>query len=159
MTPSEAVLSPEALRKTPHGVSLKILITESSFFSLTASRLLDGIGAVTLADLDRPALLGAVCEAEVVWIRLRHQFDREVLDAARRLRVIVSPTTGLDHVDLEEVERRNIRLLSLRGEAEFLKGIRATPELTIGLILALLRHIPEAVSDVLDGGWSRDAFR
>lgn len=137
----------------------RIVVTESAGFSGTAAKLLESIGPVTLADLDRKGLLGVVQEAEVLWIRLRHQVDREVLEAASRLQVIVSPTTGLDHIDLEEVERRKIRLVSLRGETEFLREIRATAELTIGLMLALLRHIPAATSHVLDGGWNRDVFR
>lgn len=159
MTQSEDSLDPARLGESTFNKSLKILVTESSFFSVTASKILEGIGTVTLGDFDRSALLEAVREAEVAWIRLRHQFDREVLDAATRLRVIVSPTTGLDHVDIEEVERRDIRLLSLRGEAEFLQDVRATAELTIGLMLALLRNLPSAVSHVLEGRWCRDAFR
>jgi D-3-phosphoglycerate dehydrogenase len=137
----------------------RIVVTESAGFSGTAAKLLAGIGPVTFADLDRTGLLDAVRKAEVLWIRLRHQVDREVLEAASRLEVIVSPTTGLDHIDLDEVGRRKIRLLSLRGETEFLSEVRATAELTIGLMLVLLRQLPAAISHVLDGGWNRDAFR
>jgi len=117
------------------------------------------MGSVVLADLDRDGLLAAVPEADVLWIRLRHQIDAEVLAVARRLKVIASPTTGLDHVDVEEAERRGIRLLSLHGEREFLKHIHATAEHTVGLILALVRDLPGAIVHVRAGGWNRDLFR
>jgi D-3-phosphoglycerate dehydrogenase len=65
----------------------------------------------------------------------------------------------LNHIDLEEASRRGIRVLSLRGETEFLKTVHATAEHTVGLVLALVRHIPEARAHVVSGGWIRDRFR
>jgi D-3-phosphoglycerate dehydrogenase len=95
----------------------------------------------------------------VLWIRLRHRIDRELLDAAPRLKIIVSPTTGLNHIDLSEAERRGIQVISLRGEHEFLRDVRATAELTVGLILAIVRHIPAAADHARAGGWDRDQFK
>jgi D-3-phosphoglycerate dehydrogenase len=136
-----------------------ILVAESEGFSSRASGWLRQAGDVVLADLDRRGLLSAVAKANVLWVRLRHQIDAEVMHAAPHLNIIVTPTTGLNHIDLKEAERRGIRVLSLRGETDFLKDIRATAEHTISLILALLRHVPEAVAHVRDGGWHRDLFK
>jgi D-3-phosphoglycerate dehydrogenase / 2-oxoglutarate reductase len=137
----------------------RILVAESGGFSERAVALLRGIGDVVLADLDRRGLVGAVGEADVLWVRLRNRIDGEVMAAAKRLKVIVTPTTGLNHIDLEEAGRRGIRILSLRGEADFLRDVRATAEHTVALILALLRRIPDATAHVRDGGWDRDQFR
>jgi D-3-phosphoglycerate dehydrogenase len=79
--------------------------------------------------------------------------------AAPHLTTIVTPTTGLNHIDLEEADRRGIRILSLRGEAEFLRDVRATAEHTLALMLALLRHVPTALTHVREGGWNRDRFK
>ena len=117
------------------------------------------VGKVVLNDLDRPRLLRAVAQADVLWIRLRHRIDAEVMDHAPRLKIIVSPTTGLNHIDLEEASRRGVRVLSLRGDTEFLKNVHATAEHAVGLLLALVRHVPEAKSHVISGGWIRDRFR
>jgi D-3-phosphoglycerate dehydrogenase / 2-oxoglutarate reductase len=138
---------------------LDILVAESSGFSRRAVEVLQQIGDLTLADLDRRGLLAAIPRAEVLWVRLRHQIDVDVMDRAPRLKFIVSPTTGLNHIDLEEGKRRGIRILSLRGEVDFLKDVRATAELTVTLTLALLRHLPAAASHVLNGGWNRDLFK
>ena len=70
---------------------------------------------------------------------------------------LAMPTTGLDHLDLEAAERRGVRVLALRGEIDFLREIRATAELTIALMLSLLRHVPEAAEHVRDGGWTATA--
>jgi D-3-phosphoglycerate dehydrogenase len=79
--------------------------------------------------------------------------------AAPRLKTIVTPTTGLNHIDLNEAHRRGITVLSLQGETEFLNDIRATAEHTVGLMLSLLRRVPSAVGDVQKGNWDRDLFK
>jgi D-3-phosphoglycerate dehydrogenase len=114
---------------------------------------------VELADLDRAALDRAVADAEVLWVRLRHRIDAAILNRAPLLRMIATPTTGLTHIDVGEVERRGIEVVSLSGETAFLNGVRATAEHTIGLILSLLRHIPPAAAHVRNGGWDRDLFQ
>src|SRR5439155_13217606 len=53
----------------------------------------------------------------------------------------------------------SVRVVSLRGETEFLRDVRATAELTLALALALLRRIPQAAASVLSGAWDRDRFR
>lgn len=137
----------------------KILVAESSGFSVEAVTVLRQIGEVVLADLDRHGLLSAVHDVDVLIVRLRHHIDAEVMAAARQLKIVATPTTGLNHVDLQEAKRRNIHVLSLRGETQFLRDVRATAEHTLSLILALLRQVPAALRHVQDGGWNRDLFK
>jgi len=82
-----------------------------------------------------------------------------VIDACTNLKVIVTTTTGLDHTDVNYAEQRGIKVLSLRGETEFLRTIPATAEHTWALLLALVRHIPQAHASVIAGEWDRNAFR
>jgi len=136
-----------------------ILVAEPTGFSVRAAELLGAVGTVWLADLDRLDLLRRVRDANVLWVRLRHRIDREVMDAAPALRVIATPTTGLNHIDLCEAARRGVEVVSLRGESDFLKDVHATAEHTLALMLALLRHLPAAVAHVQQGCWNRDLFR
>jgi len=137
-----------------------IFITESNRFSPRAVSQLSSAARVELADVhDRGDLLKNIGAADVLWVRLRNQIDREVMDAAPRLRAIATPTTGLNHVDTGYAQSRGIEVISLRGETEFLRNIHATGEHTLALILALVRHVPSAARHVTDGGWDRDVFR
>ncbi|HEU4629848.1 MAG TPA: NAD(P)-dependent oxidoreductase, partial [Gemmatimonadaceae bacterium] len=136
-----------------------VLVAESAGFSPRAAALLRDAGELTLADLDRDDLLRAAGDADVLWVRLRHRIDAEVLHAAPRLRMLVTPTTGLNHVDLAAARARDVDVLSLRGEVAFLRDVRATAEHTIALILALLRRLPAAAAHAAAGGWERDRFR
>jgi D-3-phosphoglycerate dehydrogenase / 2-oxoglutarate reductase len=136
-----------------------LLIAESVGFPRAAAEQLAQHVQVIEADLDRAGLLQAVRTADLLWVRLRYQIDEEVLDAAPHLRLIATPTTGLTHIDLNAAARRGVRVLSLQGETEFLRDIRATAEHTLALILALLRKVAPAVASVQNGHWQRDLFR
>jgi D-3-phosphoglycerate dehydrogenase / 2-oxoglutarate reductase len=141
------------------GDKVSILVSESTGFSEKAAESLGRAGNLILAELDRGTLLSAVKKADVVWVRLRHRIDAEVMAAAVRLKMIVTPTTGLNHIDVDEARRRGIQVLSLRGETEFLEDIRATAEHTMALIFSLLRRVPAAVAHVKNGNWNRDLFK
>jgi len=136
-----------------------LLISEAEGFSPRAAARLRTVCDVVARQLDRPGLLQAAKDSEILWVRLANGIDREVFDAAPRLQAVVTATTGLNHIDLETAEGRGIRVMSLRGETDFLRQVRATAELTLGLILALVRMIPQAVRHTLEGGWSRDLFK
>lgn len=137
----------------------RILNAEPENYSPQALEILQGVGQVRQAALSRAELLSALAEVDALIVRLAFQVDEEVFAAAPHLRVVVSATTGLDHIDLAAAERHGVRVLSLRGEVDFLRSIPATAELTWGLLLALTRNIPAAFNSVLDGEWQRDRFK
>lgn len=138
---------------------MNILVAESNGFCPQAAEMVRSIGDATFADLKGQAFREAVRGCEVLWVRLGNPIDGGLLDSAPDLKWIVSPTTGLNHIDLEAAERHGVRVLSLKGETNFLQHIRATAELALCHILNLLRRVPAATAHVLDGGWDREAFR
>lgn len=96
---------------------------------------------------------------KTLFVRLGYKIDTSFLDMAPELRYLCSPTTGYNHIDIDALEVRGIKLLSLRGEREFLETISATSEHTFGLIMALLRRYGKAFSEIKAGVWDRDACR
>lgn len=98
-------------------------------------------------------------EVNVLITRLAKKIDVQVLAKFPSLTHLVSATTGLDHIDITSLDKRNIRLVSLRGHDEFLRTIPSTAEHTWALLLALLRKIPAANEHVKQGFWDRDSFR
>jgi D-3-phosphoglycerate dehydrogenase len=138
---------------------VRILNAEPQGYSQAAREILDTLGEVTEKPLDRAGLLDTAEDYEVLITRFGHRMDKELFAAAPRLRVLVSATTGLDHIDLEAAADCGVEVLSLEGETEFLEGLSATAELTWGLLLAVSRHIPQAADSVKEGIWDRDAFK
>jgi len=138
---------------------IRILNAEPKGYCEEARMLLKQVGELVEAPLDREKLIQRLPDFDVLIVRLANQVDREIIDAAKHLKVIVSATTGLDHIDVDYAKTKGITVLSLFGEVEFLHTIHATAEHTWALLLALMRHIPQAYSAVCRGSWDRDEFR
>jgi D-3-phosphoglycerate dehydrogenase len=140
-------------------VSIRILVAEPEGFSARAVEILRKAGDVELRRVPAEAIGETLRAYDVFWFRLGFQLRGASLPERPRCRVLATPVTGLDHVDVEVCRARGIRVVSLLGETEFLRTVRATSELTLGLALALLRRIPAAFDAVCDGRWTRDPFR
>jgi phosphoglycerate dehydrogenase-like enzyme len=77
---------------------------------------------------------------------------------APRLKAIVSNTTGVPHIDMEEATKRGISVCALHDEQPFLNTITPTAEHTIGLMLAAWRRIPAAHAAATRGEWDRNPW-
>jgi D-3-phosphoglycerate dehydrogenase / 2-oxoglutarate reductase len=98
-------------------------------------------------------------QVEILIVRLAQKVDSEVLNKFPHLKKVVTATTGIDHIDTDELRTRNIELVCLRNQNEFLKTIPSTAEHTWGLLMALIRNIPAANEHVRKGNWNRDLFK
>jgi D-3-phosphoglycerate dehydrogenase / 2-oxoglutarate reductase len=136
-----------------------IFNAEPAGYSEEASAVLRSLGHLIAFESSRAELIERVHEADVLIVRLNHQVDEEVLSHASRLKVIVSATTGLNHIDLAAAAARGVAVLSLKGERDFLNVVTSTAEHAWELLLSLIRHVPAAVQNVLAGNWTRDSFR
>jgi D-3-phosphoglycerate dehydrogenase / 2-oxoglutarate reductase len=137
---------------------IRILHLEPQCYPTEALDRLRAVGALDLLDEpERDALLRQLdaCSYDAIFVRLGCSVDRAIFDRQPRLRYVVTPTTGLNHIDLAETERRGIQVISLAGEAAFLDTIRSTAEHTWGLLLTLVRRIPILTTEVQSGTWQR----
>lgn len=95
---------------------------------------------------------------DVIITRLGLLLDQRCMNLQPGLRYIVTATTGLNHIDIVAAEARQISIISLKGEAEFLANVKSTAEHTWGLLLSLIRQLPAAIVSVRDGKWERTPF-
>lgn len=137
----------------------RILNAEPDQYSKEAVQILETVGTVDLKQVSRQELLKYIDQYDVLIVRLGFQINEELFLHAHRLKVVVSATTGVDHIDLDAARKHDVTVLCLRGEYEFLRSIPATAELTWGLLLSLVRNIPQAYQSVLQGDWDRERFR
>lgn len=133
---------------------MDILINEPEDFPASAIELLQQVGAVHLGGSAYPSeTIG------VAFVRLRERIGEAFLADHPALRYIVSPTTGLNHLDMPLLERAGVTVLSLKGRTAFLDNIHATSEHTLALTLGLLRNIRDAANSVLSGEWNRKPYQ
>ena len=128
---------------------MKTQILEPDEFPALALDKLRALGPVVVGPTEDTT------DVEAVFTRLATVLDAAFHARYPALRTIVSPTTGLDHIDLDYFGSRGIDVVSLRGRTAFLDNIHATAEHTIALALALIRDIPAAVAAVREGRWNR----
>ncbi len=118
----------------------KIGIIESKDFCSRAQKHLETIGEVSFYNPSSNNLDSFIQDKEVIFVRLGYLFNEKLLRNAKKLKYICSPTTGLNHIDLNYVKKREIHIISLKGEVDFLDKITATSEHTVGLLISLLRY-------------------
>lgn len=85
-------------------------------------------------------------------------FPQTRLEQAERLRVVVTATTGADHIDDEALAARGIPLLTLRGQTEVLRDVTAAAEHSWLLLMAVARQLIPAARAVRAGDWDRNQF-
>lgn len=135
---------------------MQIGILEPDGFSSHAVSGLNSLGPVHR--YDGIGLEPFLLDKSVLFVRLAYKIDDDFLEKAPCLNWLCTPTTGLNHVDLEAAKKRSVNIVSLKGETEFLMKIRATPEHTLGLILSLIRKQGLAMQSVQKQEWLRDKF-
>lgn len=133
---------------------MKIGILEPSDFSSIAIEKLDNIGQVT--NFSGSDLNTFLSDKDILFIRLGYAISKDFISMAKNLKYLCTPTTGLNHIDLKECKARNIEVISLKGETDFLSTIRATPEHTIGLTISLLRNYKHCFLSDNNESWNRD---
>jgi phosphoglycerate dehydrogenase-like enzyme len=86
----------------------------------------------------------------VGWLAGVEKISERVLREARDLKAISRNGTGVDSIDLDACRRLGISVLRTEGA-----NARGVAELTIALLLSLMRSLPFSDSRMKAGGWER----
>lgn len=114
---------------------------------------------VDVMEADSQVLYDRLPEYDVYYASLAVRLTEEMMVRSERLKVIVSSTTGFDHIDLDYAQKRGIEYLSLKYDTDFLDRVTATAEMAWCLLLATVRKLPWSFASVQKGNWERDNFR
>ncbi len=110
--------------------------------------------AITEADVDR-----FLPEMDVILdAYMKVRFPQTRLSRAAKLKLVVCATTGSDHMDAATLTEKNVPLLSLQGQKEFLKNITPAAEHSWLLLMACARGIKAAFQEVDRKEWDRNKF-
>lgn len=138
---------------------MKILITESNGFSSKAIAALRNQFEVKTASIQtKQELLSIIGDFEIIFVRLGFTIDKEIIEKSKKLKYILTATTGLDHIDTSYFESIGGKVISLKDEVAFLETIPSTAEHTWSLLLSLIKKIPSSFQHVKNGEWNRNLF-
>lgn len=99
-------------------------------------------------------LMKTISNYEGLVVRSRTKVTADVIDRGHNLKVIARVGSGLDNIDVTETKKRKIAVInSPESNSE------AVTELTIGLILSLLRKLPLAYSSMNSDLWIKKELK
>src|SRR5882672_3753244 len=97
------------------------------------------------------ALQEAVQAADGMIVRSGTRVTAELLERPGKLRAIVRAGVGVDNIDVGAATRRGILVMNTPGG-----NTVSTAELTITLMMALVRNVPAADAGTKQGKWERN---
>ncbi|HEX5368521.1 MAG TPA: phosphoglycerate dehydrogenase [Dehalococcoidia bacterium] len=112
-----------------------------------------GAGVDVRLGLSPAELLEAIPDYDALAVRSETKVTAEVLAAGRKLVVVGRAGVGVDNIDVEAATTRGIVVVNAPAAITI-----ATAEHTLGMMLALARHIPFAHASLTSGKWERSKF-
>lgn len=130
---------------------MKVLITFRFFDEWVKKIVESGIEVIRWKEEKAPPkkwILDNVINVDGILCTLNTKIDKEVISAAKNLKVISTYSVGFDHIDVKEAKSRGIRV---GYTPEVLT--ETTADLIFGLILAVARRIVEGDKLIREGKW------
>lgn len=107
-----------------------------------------GVEVDDRAGIEASQLAAALAEVDGLIVRSRTKVTAELLAKAARLKVVGRAGVGVDNIDLEAVRQHGAAVVNTPVSTSV-----AVAELTLALMLALLREVPRADSAMKQGQW------
>ena len=105
-------------------------------------------------DSSSPEFAQALSRAHALIVRSATKVDAAMIGAAPELKVIGRAGVGVDNIDVEAASQRGIAVFNAPSG-----NTVAAAELTMAMILALVRGVVEADHSVRQGEWDRSRFQ
>jgi len=86
-----------------------------------------------------------------------YKIDKELLENTN-VSIVNSCSTGLNHIDLDYCKENNIEIQCHKNDRKLINQLPSTSELAFGLMLSLLRKIPESKNHTLNYQWDYTRF-
>lgn len=113
-----------------------------------------GLFEITQEHLDKEELLKIIPDIEFLVVRSATKVTADILKAGKKLKVVGRAGVGLDNVDVPTAEELGIRVYNTPGANAI-----SVAELTIGLLIALMRHIPRGTNGLKEGKWEKKKLK
>lgn len=111
------------------------------------------IQVIQKSKLSREELLTAIEDADALLVRSQTKVTAEVIDKARRLKVIARAGVGVDNIDVHAATQKGIIVVNAPDGNTI-----STAEHTFAMLLSLARNIPQAYHSLLQGKWLRKKY-
>lgn len=132
-------------------MAIKILVSDKIFEEGIALLEEKGYQVTRAWDLPKSELPKIIGDYDVLVVRSATKVKGELLDNAKKLKVIGRAGEGLDNVDFETANSRGILLVNTPHVSYM-----SVAELTVGYMLALARNIVQGTTSLREGKWDKE---
>lgn len=131
----------------------KIIVTDR--FSSESLLLLERQPEVEVIKVDPLSLLSSehLQTAHGLLIRSRTRIDTSILEKAKNLQLVISATSGFDHIDLEATQKWGITVMHTPNANR-----ESAAQLTLSLLLNCAQKITEANRSIKAGHWRQETL-
>lgn len=105
-------------------------------------------------DRNRAEILAKLPDVDILVMNSRIQLDREAIDVAENLKLVVRAGVGMDHIDSAYLKEKGIRVENTKGG-----NADAVGEHTVGMLLNMRHHLHQANDEVKNFHWNREPNR
>ncbi len=113
----------------------------------------EGLEVDVKTDISHDELVRIIPEYDALIVRSRTKVTKDVIEAGKKLKIIGRAGVGVDNIDLKTATERGIVVVNAPGGNTI-----SAAELTLGLLFAVARKIPQADKSVKEGKWERKKF-
>ncbi|MCC6475470.1 D-2-hydroxyacid dehydrogenase [bacterium] len=130
----------------------KILLNDG-IDSLAAEALKSSGFVIDTKHYDGGELLEQVATVEALTVRSATKVTKDVINAAKNLKIIVRGGVGIDNIDVAYAESKGIAVRNTPAASS-----TSVAELALGLMFAISRAIPAANASMKSGEWDKKTF-
>ncbi|MEL6132130.1 MAG: NAD(P)-dependent oxidoreductase [Bacteroidota bacterium] len=105
-------------------------------------------------DLKRPEILKLLPETEILIMNSKIQLDEVAISQSPRLKMVLRAGVGMDHIDVERLEAKGVRVHNTQGG-----NADAVGEHTLAMLLNLRHQLRRADQEVRRFEWNREPNR
>jgi D-3-phosphoglycerate dehydrogenase len=134
----------------------KVFVPELFPPALNQKEMLEEIAEVKIGHgrvYSEEELVDEIKDIDGILMTSKIKLTKNVMDAGRRLKVVSKYGVGVDTIDVEYATQKGILVC-------FTPGVNsdAVAEHTLGLVLTVLRKIPQSMTSLRKGGWREEKF-
>lgn len=133
---------------------MKVLVTESIAEKGIERLLQEGVTVDVKTSLTRQQLLDEIGNYDALIVRSNTDVNEELYRKANQLKVVGRAGNGVDNIDMEGATKRGIIVVNTPES-----NVTSAAELTIGLLLATCRNIPQLNTRLQEKVWDRSGLK
>ena len=103
--------------------------------------------------LKQEDLIKSIHDYEILLVPTSLNFNESIWKEGSKLKIIATPSVGIEHIDVEFFKSKDVKIIGLEGEYDLTKTLYSPAEVAFSHMLNLSRNIVASINDVKKDNW------